>query len=162
MTTRTLSILALLLPALAACEPAAEAPAPAPEAPADPAPVAQWELVASGEGVGLFLLGPGGRPQLALSCLEGGVLRAVAPGFTVIGSEERFTLGVGDEAFTLVAQVVDAPPGGVTAEGPADPGLLRRLEAGGEVSALYGTQQVGPTPGPDSETARAFAEGCRA
>ena len=154
----------LAVAALSACQqPAEPAPPPGPgpaPAPETPAPVADWQSTSSGEGVGLSLI-QAGQSVLTLSCLrspEG--FRVTVPGFTKITSEERLSVGAGDEAFVMVADLASDQPGVVaTGESPTD--FLDRIERGGAISASYGAQTSGPHPAPDAEQARAFLTDCR-
>lgn len=125
-------------------------------------PASGWESAASGEGMALRLTGAGGGLQLSLACLAGPPrLAASAPGFTPIGSEDRFSLGVGDEPVTLVANPDGQKAGsGVTAEGPIPEGFATLIAGATRVSASYGAQQSGPHPPPPAELARRFGEAC--
>jgi hypothetical protein len=99
--------------------------------------------------------------ELALACRQDGTLVATAPGFVPVASNEEFALGTERDAFLLVADVA-APAGrGVTASGAIPPALLDDLAAGGALSALYGTQSVGPLSPPAGLIAR-FVAACRA
>lgn len=159
---RRLACLAAIA-ALTACQQPAEpapAPAPVPE-PAPPTmPSADWQSISSGEGVGLSLI-QAGQLVITLSCLrspEG--FRVTVPGFTKIASEERLSVGAGDEAFVLVADLALDQPG-VVATGEIPTGFLDRIEQGGAVSASYGAQTSGPHPAPSAEQARTFLTDCR-
>jgi len=138
-----------------------EAP-PAPETPAAPeAPRLRWEPIASGEGSALMLLDQADNQVFHMACLSAPARMTVnVPGFTVIGSEERLTLGVDNEAFGLVADTLAEGPG-VRAEAAIDPMLLDRLPRTEDISALYGTQQAGPYEAPDAETLANFVTACR-
>lgn len=157
---------------LTACE-APPAPAPAPSPPALPsaelAPVpplppttdsGSWRSITNGAGIGLTYADGQGRPVIILSC-AGGDLRVSVPGFRKVDSEDRLTVGAGDEAFALVADLASSEPG-VVAGGPIPPDLVNRLSRRQPVSAIYGAQKLASLPGPDVETSRAFVSGCRA
>lgn len=140
-------------------EPTADAP-PAPTESA--APSQRWEAVASDEGTAIALLGEGDTQLFHLACLNGpSRMAAIAQPFLIVASEERLTLGVGDEAYALVVDTQSDQPG-VRGEAVIDEGLLSRLAAAGEIEAVYGTQRAGPYALPDAETLAAFIEGCRA
>ena len=120
-----------------------------------------WESVASGEGIALRFVAPGGKLLLSIACL--GMrqqLVAAAPGFSPIGSEDRFSLGLGQEPVTLVADPTRQAAGGVTAEGGVPPNFEDLLEDAEQVSALYGTQSVGPLPAPAKALREALAKSC--
>lgn len=157
----------------AACEQPQPAAPPAPEtreeptAPAEPMPIAKeepgpsWSSVASGEGTALRLSGADGMLRMTIACMGSPpVLRVSVPGFSPIGSEDRFALGIGDEPVTLVADPTRQPEPGVTAEGPPPPRLADWLAAADQVTALYGTQQVGPVAPPPPELGRSLAAAC--
>lgn len=145
-------------PAAPAADPAAPAPAPG------PAPIRQglsWQLVSSGEGSALALLDASGEPVMQWACMSGParMIVRVQP-FDPIGSEERLTIGVDDEAYALVAASTKPGPG-VQAEGAVDEGLLQRLQTATSVGAVYGAQTLGPHIPPSREQAEAFARTCR-
>ena len=122
-----------------------------------------WETAAGGEGTALRLTESGGRLLLSLACL-GSPARLVvsAPGFSPIGSEDGFSLGLGEEPVTLVADPTRQAKGGVTAEGAVPEDFADRLEDAKQVSALYGTQQVGPLPAPPEALKEALSKSCAA
>lgn len=166
---RRLSLVVLSAAALAACDASAPdtdvqtPPAPAPE-PAAPAPVADgpaWTTSAVGDGRALILSGPRGNEMMRLACLADGRLMASGEVLNEIGSEERLTVGVGGEAYTLVADLEADRAGGVEGYGEIPEDLLARLEAGGEIGLSYGAQTVGPYAGPEEAEATAFAAACR-
>lgn len=155
---------------LTGCEQAAQTPeAPtAPEAPQTPetpatpdAPQLRWEPIASGEGAALMLVDAGDVQVFHLACLSQPARVVVrVRDFTIVESEERLTLGAGDEAFALVADTQSDQPG-VSAEGAIDPMLLDHLARTTEISAVYGTQRAGPYQAPDAETLANFVTACR-
>jgi hypothetical protein len=139
--------------------PVAQQPTPEPLQPA-PAEVPQWESVVSGPATSLRLV-EAGTPRLALTCLgRPARLVANAPGFKPIGSEDRFSLGLGAEPVTLVADL-RAKGGGVTAEAPIPASLPQLLRRARQVSARYGTQQVGPVAPPPPQLLQAFSRSCQ-
>lgn len=138
--------------------PVAQQPTPQPAQPA-PAPTPQWESAVQGGGMALRLV-EAGEVRMEISCLASPARLAVqVPGFTEIGSEDRFSLALGQEPVTLVADL--GRTGGVTAEGPVPGNLEELLEKTKQVTALYGTQQVGPVAPPPAPVIQAFAEACR-
>lgn len=158
----------LLLLALVACEapprtdgaagPAEEAstgtPAPA------PAPVSNWRLASNGEGVSLELAGSGASVA-RFACLHSGrVFQAQGFGLNPIGSEERLTVGAGNEAHALVANP-GATATGVLGAGSISPALLDAIEAGGPLSISYGAQTLGPLESLSPADQAAFVSGCR-
>lgn len=163
---RRLSLVILSAAALAACDTGAPAvhetpanPVPEPETPATGEPA--WTSAASGEGRALVLNTARGGEIMRLACLADGRLMASGQVFNPVGSEDRLTVGVGDEAFALAADLEADRQGGVEGYGEISSDLLARLEAGGEIGLSYGSQTVGPYPGPEAAEARAFAEACR-
>ena len=122
-----------------------------------------WEMAAGGEGSALRLTGEGGTLLFAIACLGSPRrLAATAPGFSEIGSEDRFSLGLGDEPVTLVADLGGQGRSGVTAEGAVPDRFSELLEDAKQVSALYGTQQIGPVPAPSKALKEALAAACAA
>lgn len=158
---RLFPLLAMTAVALAGCEaPGPEAPAAPPASPA-PAPAEAFTWTAAGDGSALVLTDAGGAPLMRLACPAGsGQLHVVGETFEEIGSEDRLTVGVGDEAFALAADLEAPRTSGVEASGAVPADLLDRLEAGGEVSLHYGNQKAGPAPAPVE--AASFIAACRA
>ena len=99
--------------------------------------------------------------MMRLACLSDGRLMASGEVLNAIGSEDRLTVGVGGEAYALAADLEADRQGGVEGYGEIPEDLLARLEAGGEIGLSYGSQTVGPYPGPDEAEATAFAAACR-
>jgi hypothetical protein len=120
-----------------------------------------WESAASGEGTALRLTSADADLLLSIACL-GTPARIVvsAPGLKPIGSEDRFSLGLGEEPVTLVADPTRQGKGGVTAEGAVPEGFGELLEEAKQVSALYGSQQIGPHPAPVEALKEALARAC--
>ena len=86
----------------------------------------------------------------------------MAKAFKPIGSEERLTIGAGDDAFALVAMNVADPNASlVRATGPADEALLTAIASGRPISASYGAQHYGPIVAPPPALRRAFVDTCR-
>jgi uncharacterized membrane protein len=122
----------------------------------------RWELRANGEGSELALISGTEPATVRLSCSAGGKSLLVnIPGFRPIGSEERLSVGSGDEATALVADPRgDGERGGVSASGSVPDNLAVILK--GPVSASYGAQTSGPHPAPPPEAARDFVKACTA
>jgi hypothetical protein len=117
----------------------------------------QWESAVRGEGMALRLA-EGGQLRMEIACLPPARLTVNVPGFTTIGSEDRFSLGLGNEPVTLVADL--SAENGVAAEGPVPDNLEELLEGADQVTALYGTQQVGPVGPPPPQLVDAFTDAC--
>lgn len=120
-----------------------------------------WESAASGEGMSLRLVQPDGKLILSIACL-GRLARLVAhvPGFTAIGSEDRLSLGFGNEPVPLVADPTRQEPAGISAEGALSGDMERLLEEADQISAVHGRQRVGPHPAPDAALKEQFAKAC--
>jgi hypothetical protein len=151
-------------PAEKAEAPPAAAPAPEPAQPA-PAPIQaglKWDVVSSGEGSALVLNDAAGEPVMQWACMSGParLIVRVQP-FNPIGSEERLSIGVDNEAYALVAASTKPGPG-VQAEGEIFPDLLARLPTATSIAASYGAQTVGPHMPPSKDQADAFVAACRA
>lgn len=161
-----LSLLGGLL--VSACEapnaPPLAAPPPSelPTAPSVPPTTASggWRTIATGEVAGLTYADGSNRAVITLAC-RAGELRVLVPGFRKIGSEDRLTVGAGDEAFALVADLASSEPG-VLATGAIPPDLINRIAREQTIAATYGTQTIDPLPGPGAETSLAFISACRA
>jgi hypothetical protein len=101
-------------------------------------PAAAWERVSSGEGEALRLQA-GAELVASLVCrTDGSGLHAATDRFKPVMSEERFTIGAGNEAFTLVANLAANRAQGVEASGEIPPGFIERVETGQPVSFNYG------------------------
>jgi hypothetical protein len=153
------ALLTLALLGLAGC---GREEAPAPAAPAESAPIpSRPPLVQPPEAADrLAFVDAGGVERLSIAC-SGGELEVAVPGFERIGSEDRLTVGAGDEAFAFAADL-QAPGDGIVAGGPADADLLARLVRGEPVSAVYGRQTVGPLRAARAAGLPAFAARCAA
>lgn len=153
------ALLTVVLLALAAC---GRDETPAPTAPVEPAPIPSKpplvEPPAAPDRLGF--VDAGGVERLSLAC-ENGWMEIAVPEFRRIGSEDRLTVGAGDEAFAFVADL-EAPGEGVVGSGAVDADLLARLARGEPVSAVYGRQTVGPLRAARPATLPAFAARCTA
>ena len=154
-----LALIALTGLALAGCKPA-PAPAPAPTASGG----AHWAFGIGKNSVEMAWVADAATADapISLVCARGDGIMVVARAFRPIGSEERLTIGAGDDAFALVAVNV-ADPGAtlVRATGPADDALLTAIASGRPISASYGAQHFGPVEAPPQALRRAFADTCR-
>lgn len=147
-----------------------ESPAPAPEPATNPGPAApaeppaatsSWTRLSSGEGE-VLRLDEGGDVIASLVCrADGSGLHAATDRFQPVMSEERFTVGAGDEAFTLVANLEADRPRGVEASGAIPPDLLARIDDGEAISFNYGAQNLGPFPSIAASDRSAFTTACR-
>ncbi len=155
----------LLLLALCACEApprtdAAERPAGEAVAPG-PTSASSWKLSSNEEGVSLELA-QNGASVARFACLHSGrVFQAQGFGLNPIGSEERLTVGAGNEAHALVADP-GASVTGVLGAGSISPALLEAIEAGAPLSISYGAQTLGPLESLSLADQAAFVSGCRA
>jgi len=160
---RTVLLTAALL-ALAACgrdePPVAPAPPEAPAAPAAPQPAEPPTPPDAMSASRLTMIDASGAPGLHLFCgNRAGNLVIHAPGLTPIASEDRLTLGAGDEAFAFAADL-DAPGPGVTGRGLPEADLFARMARGEPVRAVYGAQNVGPLRAETPAALRAFVAQC--
>jgi hypothetical protein len=135
-----------------------ETPEPTPEA-AQAADTAE-EVSAGADR--LAFVDQTGTPRLLLDCLAGPrpQMRAAVASFRKIASEDRLTVGAGDEAFAMAADL-SAPDEGVVASNAIDLDLLRRISDGQPVSAVYGAQTVGPLRPPPGVLPDSFVVRCR-
>ena len=117
-----------------------------------------WEAANSERAAVLRLIDPTGGLLMVLACRKDRGLLAVVPSFTQIGSEDRLTLGFGNEPVILVANPPRQGNPGVTAEGAAPPAGV--IEAAREVSAVYGAQKLGPLASPPEALREMLAKAC--
>lgn len=104
---------------------------------------------------------PGSSP-LRLICARGRGIMVEAATLTPIASEERLSVGAGNEPLALVAVAAQTPRGAVVrATGAADEAFLTALETGGPIAVSYGAQHYGPLAAPAEAMRRAFADTCR-
>ena len=154
---RALLIAAVLLP-LAAC-----GRDEAPTAPVEPLPEPSKPPLVEPPAapVDMAFADAAGAERLRLSCRDDpAALHIVVPGFTPVSSEDRLTLGAGDEAFAYVADL-DASAPGVIGGGAIDADLMGRLARGEPLRAVYGAQTVGPLTAARPDDLAGFAERCR-
>lgn len=136
----------------------AETPTPPPE---QALASAGWSVIASGEGVALRLEGDNDLIAAVACMRDPAALRAETDRFQPIMSEDRFTVGVGGEAYALAADLQADRAKGVEASGDIPADLLDRLAAGGEIAFNYGAQNLGPFPAISPTDRDAFVAGCR-
>jgi hypothetical protein len=119
-----------------------------------------WTMQASATaGAALVHTAKDGAEDLRVACRRNPAdLWVSAPRFSRIGSEDRLSLGAGDKATALVADL-QAEGAGVEASGPVAPEFLEALRAGGEIGVSYGSQALRLTP-PEPATAERFARSC--
>jgi hypothetical protein len=118
-----------------------------------------WQ--ADDQSASLRLVGPAEKPVLVLTCSGSpAIMTVTAPGFSMIGSEDRFVLGLGEEPVTLVADMDGRKAPGVTARAPVPGNLAKLMNEAAEVSALYGTQRLGPVSAPPGRLRTDFLKSC--
>jgi hypothetical protein len=122
----------------------------------------RWESATGDGGTGLRIVGEGGAAEMSIFCPEARTRLVVSvPSFKPIGSEDRFSLSLGQEPVTLVADPTRQKTG-VTAEGAVPGNLAELLEKAENIGALYGTQRIGPHPAPPKALLDALAKECGA
>lgn len=125
-----------------------------------PAPrAAEWIVAESERAVVLRLVDHNRGLVMVLVCRKGRGLMAVVPSFTQIGSEDRLTVGFGDEAVALAARPPAQGNPGVTAEGSAPPSSV--IDEAESVSAVYGAQRIGPLAAPPKALRKLLASRCK-
>ena len=137
--------------------PLAQQASPPPAQPA-PTPTPPWESIVTDGAMALRLV-EDGEVRMTMACIAAPARLVVeVPGFTPIMSEDRFSLGLGQEPVTLVADLRRTD--GVAAEAPVPANLEELLGQAKQVTALYGTQRVGPVAPPSRQLIDAFADAC--
>lgn len=151
---------------LAACQERAAHPEPAPAAPAQAPPAAEqpaerWSLQASAAAGAAVILSDASGERLRIACRRNPAdLFVSAPALTPIGSEERLTLGAGDELAVLVVEQGLPEGAPLQAVGAMSPAWVEAMAAGRPVAVSYGAQQV-KAPELPADVRAAFAQGCR-
>ena len=119
------------------------------------------------DGGDLVLHGDDGELLMRIGCTAGPPtqLTALFAGFERIGSEERLSLGLGEEVVTLVADVAGGSGAGASGVGVIAstryrPAIGSALAHAGSISALYGTQQLGPVGPPEPRLAEGLVARC--
>ncbi|MBP7815287.1 MAG: hypothetical protein KA085_04120 [Phenylobacterium sp.] len=154
------SLLALMLVALAACSPPAEPQAPA-------APLSRWSAIVTGAGTTLAYApeSPSVQtPPIRLSCArEPAVFQVAVEKIIPISSEDRLSVGFDGAPFALAVtpKSLEATEG-IEAAGPITQDLLVMLQTARMIQASYGATQVGPYDAPPPAMLASFAQGCRA
>lgn len=121
-----------------------------------------WTTSVTTTGAALILSGSDGWPILRILCARDLAVIAIdAETFAQIGSEERLSFGIDREPVVFVADVVTPRPVGVHADVPVEAGLLARLEAADQISAVYGAQVIGPHRAPERQMLLDFTAACR-
>jgi hypothetical protein len=122
----------------------------------------RWESATGDGGTGLRLVGEAGVAEMTIFCPQARTRLVVSvPSFRPIGSEDRFSLALGREPVTLVADPT-RQKSGVTAEGTVPDNFSRLLENADRFGAVYGNQQIGPHPAPPKALLDALAKECGA
>src|SRR3546814_17825835 len=100
---------------------------------------------------------------MSIACLDDPARLVVqVPAFEPVMSEDRFALGLGAEPVTLVADPYEQElQTGVRGEGPVPENFAALLDEAAEVRALYGAQQAGPHPAPQSALKERLVDACR-
>lgn len=148
-----------LMVALAACG--------EPEPPTAPAaagfPSGPWSLHASGAaGTAVVLSDETGAVRLRIACRRNPAeLHVEAPAFSRINSEERLTLGAGDELAVLAASPGTPDGAPVSAAGSIPGAFVDALESGLPIGAAYGASYLRDLPPLPARERRRFAAACR-
>jgi hypothetical protein len=122
----------------------------------------RWESATGGGGTGLRFVGRSGALEMSIACMEAPKRLVVSvPGLAPIGSEERFSLGLGNEPVILVADPTRQSQG-VTGEGAVPENFGELLEGAEQIGGMYGNQQIGPHPAPPQSLVEALAKQCAA
>lgn len=163
---RTIKVLALTagLGLGAGCSPPSAPPSA--DAPGEAPPAAQNGVPASSPGWRLTSADGGPRLQhdgagLALSCRDGRLSLAV-DAFHLVPSEERMSLGAGEDVTVLVVATTGSPPPeAVVGVAPLAGDPARILASGAPLHVNYGYQNAGPVAAPQ-DLAAAFLSACAA
>lgn len=109
-----------------------------------PAPAeSQWTMQASATaGAAIVLTDEGGKEVFRLACRRSPAdLYAAVPLLRRVGSEDRLTLGAGDELAVLVVSM-EGPEEGLRATGARQPAFVSALAEGRAISFAYGQRQI--------------------
>jgi hypothetical protein len=155
----TFAVAALAVLACAACDQVATSERPVdPPSPEPAAPQSAWAL--DEKDSALVHRDAAGAEVLRLTCgPRPAELHTALPGFTRVASEDRLTLGIGDELANMVVSM-EGPDLGLIASGQPPSAILAPLAAGAPVGVSYGARQM-MLDGPPPEVGAAFAAGCR-
>jgi ketosteroid isomerase-like protein len=100
-----------------------------------------------------------GKPRLALSCLlDAKELEVRVHGFVPVPSEDRLTVGAGDELLSLTTRKGAAA--GVAGRGRLTAQFTTALRAGARIGASYGSQNLAPLPAAPRKILEAFGQAC--
>lgn len=124
-------------------------------------PDAAWNASVTNVGAGL-VLSANGMELIRMACVrDSREMTVEVPSFRSIASEERLSFGLDDEPYGFVAQVTPPPPRGMFATRPIEEAFLTDLEGAQQISAIYGSQPIGPFRAPDADQLEVFVGGCR-
>ncbi|WP_142847138.1 hypothetical protein [Telmatospirillum sp. J64-1] len=154
------SLLSLLIAtmALAACQ--GHAPSEGDVRAASRQAESRWEMAVDGGDVVARLIGADGLPVMSIACLAGtGELSVHVPGFTRIPSEDRLSIGFGDDSIALAVDLRSPVPG-VTGSQTLSRDILAQIRSASMIGALYGTQFTGLHPAPDAADVERWAGSC--
>jgi hypothetical protein len=122
--------------------------------------VPRWESATGDGGTGIRLVDEGGVTEMSIFCPQARTRLVVSvPKFKAIGSEERFSLALGDEPVTLVADPTRQKQG-VTGEGAVPDNFSELLKKAERIGARYGNQQTGPHALPPKPLREALSREC--
>jgi hypothetical protein len=120
----------------------------------------RWESATGDGGTGLRFVGRSGALEMSIACMEAPKRLVVSvPSLTPIGSEERFSLALGEEPVTLVADPTRQKQG-VIAAGAVPGNFGDLLQGAKEIGAMYGNQRIGPHPAPPKSLVHSLAQQC--
>jgi hypothetical protein len=139
--------------------PSAETPGEAPPVGQSGAPASSpdWRLTSADGGPRLQHESAG----LALSCRDGRLSLAV-DAFQLVPSEERMSLGAGEDVTVLVVAAAGSPPPeAVVGVAPLAGDAARILTSGAPLHVNYGYQNAGPVAAP-RDLAEEFLSACAA
>lgn len=125
-----------------------------------PIAIGGWSRGESEGGVVLTLTDARDVPTMTMRCAGDPaefVVRVI--GFTPIGSEERLSLGLGEEIVTMVADPEDRS-GGVVATTHDPAAIAGPLRAADAIVASYGAQNFGSVAPPAPEAINSLIESC--
>ena len=151
----------MLLASCGATEPDAATESPEPTEQADPQ--AGWQGRETDEGWVLLQHDEAGAVAIRMNCSGDPPRFEVFVGsFDTIGSEERLSVGIGDEILTLVADTARPQGAGVSGTAPLPLSIETPLRSGGDIGAAYGAQTFGPVDPPPAQLAERLIESCAA
>ncbi|CAN5715602.1 hypothetical protein BH23GEM6_BH23GEM6_24520 [soil metagenome] len=120
-----------------------------------------WSLRLEDVGTTLLLTDASGASVLSISCREEPRTMTIdVEKFQPVSSEDRMSVGAGDEAFVFVADLADTTTSGVRAHAPTSEMFLEHFQRATQISASYGAQTVGPHMPPDPSDTKRFVGAC--